>query len=259
MTAFFLDQGTRTGTPIVLIHGYPFDHTMWEPQVQALKTQCRVITYDVRGLGRSPAGDAPATMDQLADDLFALLDVLRMPAAVLCGLSLGGYIVLRAIERAPQRALGLILADTRSQPDTDEARQARLAAIRQIEAEGLKNAAEDSLRKVFAPRTLAQNKPCVDAIRKTILKNDPQGVCFAAKAIMSRADTTPALARIKVRALVMAGEHDSLTPPAVGQAMAQAIPEARFVQIPDAGHLSSLENPAAFNKHILDYLLDLPQ
>ena len=262
MDTYFEDQGPRSGLPIVLIHGYPFDHSMWEPQVQALKDRYRVVTYDVRGLGRSPAGDAPPSMEGLVDDLLILLDLLGIPAAVLCGLSMGGYGHIDYNMRkggAPQRLLGLVLADTRSEADTEQGRQGRLANIRQIEDEGLARVAEESLKKVFAPGTLARNAPCVDLIRRTIMKNDPRGVCFAARAIMSRADTTPILPQIKVPVLVMTGEHDSLTPPAVGQAMARAVPHAVFVQIPGAGHLSSLENPAAFNKHLLDFLSGLPQ
>jgi len=259
MATYFKDQGPRSGLPVVLIHGYPFDHSMWEPQVHALKDRYRVVTYDVRGLGRSPAGGAPPSMEGLVDDLLILLDLLGIPAAVLCGLSMGGYIALRAAERAPRRILGLVLADTRSEADTEQGRQGRLANIRQIEEEGLARVAEESLKKVFAPGTLARNAPCVDLIRRTILKNDPGGVCSAARAIMSRADTTPVLVKIAVPSLVLCGEHDGLTPPAVGRAMADAIPGARFALVPDAGHLSSLENPAAFNKHLLDFLSGLSQ
>lgn len=259
MDAFFLDQGPRSGLPVVLIHGFPFDHSMWEPQVQALKDRYRVVTYDARGLGRTPLLETPGTMDGLVDDLIILLDLLGIPAAVLCGLSMGGYIALRAAERAPRRILGLVLADTRSEADTEQGRQARLAAIKGIEERGLQPFAEDFVKKVFAPQTLSRNKPCVESIRGAILRNDPRGVCFASRAIMSRTDTTPILSQIKVPALVMTGEHDGLTPPAVGRAMADAIPGARFVGIPDAGHLSSLENPAVFNKHLLDFLSGLPQ
>lgn len=257
MDAFFQDQGPRGGLPIVLIHGYPFDHSMWEPQVQALKDRYRVVTYDVRGLGRSPAGGVPPSMEGLVDDLLILLDRLGIPAAVLCGLSMGGYIALRAAERAPRRMLGLVLADTRSEADTEQGRQSRLAVIKGIEENGLRLFAEDFLKKVFTPGTLARNAPCVDLIRRTILSNDPEGVCFASRAIMSRTDTTPVLANIAVPSLVLCGEHDSLTPPVVGRAMADAIPGARFALIPDAGHLSSLENPKAFNQHLLDFLSGL--
>jgi 3-oxoadipate enol-lactonase len=259
MDIYFEDQGPRTGLPIVLIHGFPFDHGMWEPQVQVLKEKYRVITYDVRGLGRSPAGGAPAAMERFVDDLFGLLDVLGLPAAVLCGLSMGGYIALRAVEREPRRVLALILADTRSQADTEEGQKSRLAAIKGIEEDGLQPFAEDFMRKAFAPRTLEQDLPCVDAIRGTILKNDPQGVCRVSRAIMSRTDTTAALPEISVSCLVICGEHDSLTPPSVGRAMAEAIPDARFVLVPDTGHLSSLENPRAFNRELLEFLDSLPQ
>jgi 3-oxoadipate enol-lactonase len=259
MDIYFEDQGPRSGLPVVLIHGFPFDHSMWEPQVQALKDRYRVVVYDVRGLGRTPAGAAPPSMEGFVDDLLILLDLLGLPAAVLCGLSMGGYIALQAALRVPRRIQGLVLADTRSQADTEQGRRNRLDAIKGIEADGLQPFAEESLRKVFAPGTLARGLPCVDAIRRTILKSDPRGVCFASRAIMSRADTTALLPRIAAPALVLCGEHDGLTPPAVGEDMARAIPGGRFARVPDAGHLSSIENPRAFNRELLGFLNSLPQ
>ncbi|MCX5795159.1 MAG: alpha/beta fold hydrolase [Elusimicrobia bacterium] len=258
MDLFFRDEGPRSGLSIVLIHGFPFDHTMWRPQVQALKNHFRVVTYDVRGLGRSPLAGASATMESYVDDLFGLLDLLGLPAVALCGLSMGGYIALRAAERAPQRLQALILADTRSGADTEQARDNRIASIRGIEKDGLKPFADEFIKKAFAPRTLAENRPCVTFIRDTILRSDPQGVCASAAAIMSRTDTTPALARIRVPTLVVGGEDDALTPPASCQALASAIPGARFARIPDAGHLSSIENPRAFNRQMLEFLRSLP-
>lgn len=254
MNLFFLDEGPRAGLPIILIHGFPFDRTMWKPQVLALKNNYRVIAYDVRGLGRSPLNDTPATMESFVDDLFGLLDHLGLPAVALCGLSMGGYIALRAAEREPQRVRALVLADTRSEADTEQARQNRLASISAIEKDGLIPFADDFVQKVFAPRTLVDNKPCVDSIRDTILYSDPKGVCAAAAAIMSRTDTTPALAKIVAPTLVLRGESDAITPLASCQALASAIPGAKFAQIPDAGHLSSLENSQVFNQHLLGFL-----
>ncbi|MDD5628529.1 MAG: alpha/beta fold hydrolase [Elusimicrobia bacterium] len=252
--AFCVDSGPREGLPVVFIHGFPFDHSMWEPQVRALEHRYRAIAYDVRGLGRSPVGGASAAMETLVDDLIRLLDGLSIPEAALCGLSMGGYIALRAAEREPARVKALILADTRSQADTETARQNRAAAISSIDQDGLQPFARDFVKKMFSPQALAANAPCVAAARSAILRNQPAGVCFAARAIMSRSDTTPALPRIRVPALVLAGEHDSLTPPLEGQAMAAAIPGARFCLIPGAGHLSSVEAPARFNRLLADFL-----
>lgn len=258
MDLFFLDQGPRTALPIVFIHGFPFDHAMWAPQVQALQNEFRVVTYDVRGLGRSFLPAAPATMESYVDDLYALLDHLHISAPVLCGLSMGGYIALRAVEREPRRARALILADTRSDADAEPVRQNRLAMIRAIEKDGLRPLADDFIKKAFAPCTLAENKPCVAAIHDTILRHDPKGVCVAVKAIMSRTDTTPSLAKIAVPTIVLGGDNDAFTPPATCQALASAIPGAKFALIPHAGHLSSLENPQTFNRHLLGFLQSLP-
>jgi 3-oxoadipate enol-lactonase len=257
MNLFFLDQGPRTALPIVFIHGFPFDHTMWAPQVQALKNDFRLITYDVRGLGRSPLSTTPATMESYVDDLFALIDYLHLSAPALCGLSMGGYIALRAAEREPHRARALILADTRSEADAEPVRQNRLAMIRVVEKDGLKPLADDFINRAFAPCTIAQNKPCVASIHETILHHDPKGVCAAIAAVMSRTDTTPSLAKIKIPTLVLGGDNDTFTPPATCQALASAIPGAKFALIPNAGHLSSLENSQDFNRHLLGFLHSL--
>jgi len=254
-----LDEGPRHAVPVVLIHGFPFDHSMWEPQIAALRQESRVVAYDVRGLGKSAAGGGEPTMELLVDDLVGILDHLGLKAAVLCGLSMGGYIALRAVQREPARVRALVLADTRSEADTEQAKKNRIASIRGIEKDGLKPFTDDFMKKVFAPRTLAENRSCVTSIRDTILHSDPQGICAAVSAIMSRTDTTPALAKIQVPTLVVGGEYDALTPPSSCQALASAIPGAKFAQIPHAGHLSSLENPPVFNRHLREFLRGLPR
>lgn len=256
---FYRDEGPRAGMPVVLIHGFPLSHAMWEPQIESLAGEVRVVAYDVRGLGGSGAGDGQTTMEVLVDDLLGLLDRLGLGEAVLCGLSMGGYIALRAVEREPARVRALVLADTRSAADADEAKLSRAAAIQAIKKHGLAPFAEDFVKKIFAPATVAESRPCVAAIRDIIVRNDPVGVCGAALALLSRTDTTPALPGIKAPSLVLVGEHDALTPPAGAQALAAAIPGAKLAVIPGAGHMSNLENPVDFNRRLAGFLRRLPR
>lgn len=251
---YFTQTGPDGGVPIVLIHGFPFSHEMWSPQIEALKNDFRVIAYDVRGLGRSEAGDGQYMMEHFADDLIALLDHLKLAKVVACGLSMGGYIALRAIERNPERFAGLVLADTRAEADTNEGKLKRAAGIKSVKTGGVNAFAEGFLKAVFAPGTFTHNPQAVEKIRAIIEANSPLGICGAQIAMASRTDTSAALPKIAVPALVLVGEHDTLTPPAVSQTMAAQIPGAELKVIPQAAHMSNLENAAEFNAHLLSFL-----
>ncbi|HAM36436.1 MAG TPA: alpha/beta hydrolase [Elusimicrobia bacterium] len=256
---FYRDEGPRDGIPVVLIHGFPFSQAMWEPQIRALAEEFRVVAYDMRGLGQSGVGDGQYTMELYVDDLSALLDFLVIERAVLCGLSMGGYVALRMAQREADRVRALVLCDTRSQADADEAKLGRAAAIRAIKQGGLAGFAEDFVGKVFAPASLAgaaaaRRQSAVSTIRSIIAASQPLGVCGALLAMAGRTDTTGTLAGIRVPALVLVGEHDALTPPAQARALAAAIPGSEMSVIAGAGHLSSLENPEEFNQRLLGFL-----
>lgn len=251
---FFIQKGPPNGFPVVLIHGFPFSHEMWKPQIEALSSRYRVVAYDLRGHGRTPAGDRQYTLEFFVDDLLDLMDRLKILEAALVGLSMGGYIALRAVERNPDRVKGLVLCDTRSDPDSNEAKIRRTAAVRRVKREGPGPFAEDFVKAVFAPETFRENPGVVDAVASVIKAQSPAGICGAQLALAGRTDATPALASIRVPALVLTGERDALTPPAVGKAMADRIPGAEFHVIPRAAHLSNLENPAEFNRLLAGFL-----
>jgi 3-oxoadipate enol-lactonase len=248
------EQGSHDGLPVAFIHGFPFNHNMWQPQLRVLPERIRGIAYDIRGLGGSDVGDGQYTMDLYVDDLLAVLDHLRVERAVLCGLSMGGYIALGAMERNPERLNGLILCDTRSEADTDEGRLKRATTIQTLKTTGVDPFAEDFLKLVLAPETFSQKPELVQEVRDMIRGNPVTGMCGAQLAMASRLDTTPVLAGIKVPTLILVGEHDALTPPALAQEMASKIPGSRLAVIPAAGHLSNLENPEVFNDHLLAFL-----
>jgi len=250
----YTDDGKKDAKPIILIHGFPLDHTMWQPQVQALKDQYRVITYDVRGLGKSEVGDCQYTMEMYANDLISLMDELKIETAVWCGLSMGGYIILRAIEKYTDRCQALALCDTRSEADPDEGKIKRAQLIDEIKKNGIPKFSDDFLKTIFTPQTLAQNKEYVSNLIKTIGSQNPLGVCGALLAMGMRTDTTKNLDQIQVPTLILVGENDLLTPPPLSQIMHEKIPKSDIRIITNAAHMSNLENPNEFNQHLLEFL-----
>lgn len=249
-----VERGPRDGLPVVFVHGFPFSHRMWTPQLEALSGEFRCVAYDIRGLGTSEVGDGQYTMELFVDDLFGVMDALGIQRAVVCGLSMGGYIALRGIEREPDRYLALVLADTRSEADTDEGRIKRAEAIRTVKERGLHAYAYDFLELVFAPETFERDPEAVGRIRRIIESSEPEGVCGAQLAMASRTDTTDSLREIQVPTLVLVGEVDRLTPPEAAEEMARRIPIAEMRTIPGAAHMSNLENPRAFNEALLGFL-----
>lgn len=250
----FEDTGPRGGPAVVFIHGFPFDRTMWEPQARELSKGHRVITYDVRGLGKSTAGDGQYSMELFVDDLVMLLDNLKLERAVLCGLSMGGYIALRAAERHPERLSGLVLCDTKSGADTDEAKIKRAAAIAAVKKDGVPKFANEFIKAVLTENTLKTKPGVVGPLLASILANSPLGISGALLAMAARTDTTAALAKITVPVLILVGEQDKITPPSASETMLKAIPNAAMHVIPGAAHMSNLENPAVFNEKLLAFL-----
>lgn len=250
----YTDSGKPDAPAVVFIHGFPFDHTMWREQVALCEPSYRVITYDQRGHGKSGAGDGHYLFEFFIDDLFALLDHLKVPKAILCGLSMGGYTALRAIERAPERIQALILCDTRSEPDSNEAKIKRAANLRTIQKDGVPVFAESFLKAIFTPTSFSAKPDVVDQIRKTIVATSPQGLKGTLIALATRTDTTPFLSKIHVPTLIMVGDQDAVTPPAAAEGLHQGIGGSRLTVIPQAGHMSNLENSSAFNKALLSFL-----
>ena len=246
--------GPRTGLPVVFIHGFPFSKAMWKPQVEALKKDYYVITYDVRGHGSSDAGDGQYSVEYFVDDLMGLLDHLKISKVVTVGLSMGGYIALRAIERQPDRFRALVLCDTRSEADNNEGRIKRASQARAIKADGMKKFAETFLKAVFYEKTLQSNPLPVDLIKNIIEQSSPLGAAGTLIALAARTDSTPSLYNIKVPTLILVGQHDNLTPPSASHAMKEKIPNAEIHILPDAAHMSNLENTEEFNKYLLSFL-----
>ena len=250
----YVDGGNRSGMPVVFLHGFPFSHEMWTPQLGAVGQSHRAIAYDIRGHGMSDIGDGQYTIDGHTEDLFAFLDLLGIRECVLVGLSMGGYITLRALEREQARFKGAVLCDTKSEADSNEAKVKRFDTMKAVKRGGSAEFAEGFARAVFWEGTFASKPEIVSSIKRVIARTPPLAIAGTLLALASRTDTTTSLGGISVPTLILVGEHDAVTPPAASRAMHERIPGSHLHLIPAAGHMSNLENPEAFNDHLLAFL-----
>ncbi|MDP2366508.1 MAG: alpha/beta fold hydrolase, partial [Ignavibacteria bacterium] len=228
---FIFLEGNSKNKSIIFVHGFPYDHTMWKAQIDKFSEKYFCVTYDIRGLGESPVGDGQFTMESFVDDLETIMIELKLDKPILCGLSMGGYIGLRALERMEDKFSAVILCDTRADADGNEGKLKRAAAIKRINTEGLAPFAKDFITNCYGDHYKQNNK---DEFEKRIAKSsafDPAGVKGSLLAMMGRNDTTEYLYKIKIPTLVICGELDALTPPAVMKAMADKINGSQFVVI----------------------------
>ena len=257
MNLFVKDEGRTSGLPLIFIHGFPFSQAMWAPQVEYFRSKYRIVTYDIRGHGSSPVSDGQYTIEYFVDDLLELLDDLKIKKGVLIGLSMGGYIALRTMERFPERVKALVLCDTKSEQDTNQAKINRFRLIKEVKETGSVKFASEFVKTIFAPHTFINNPELIEKVEDIIAHNSPFGIAGTMLALASRTDMTSSLVSIKVPTLIMTGEHDALTPPAIGKAMQQRIPGSEFTIIPNAAHMSNLENQQEFNKRLETFLAKL--
>ena len=247
-------EGNSKNKSIIFLHGFPYDHTMWKAQIDELSEKYFCVTYDIRGLGESPVGDGQHTMEYFVDDLETIINELKLDKPILCGLSMGGYISFRAIERMEEKISAVILCDTRSEADNNEGKLKRAAAIKRINTEGLARFTKDFITNCFGDNYKQHNK---EEFEKRIAKSsgfDPVGVKGSLLAMLGRNDTTGYLSKIKIPALIICGEHDALTPPAVMKPLAEKINGAEYVVIKNSGHMSPIENPEEVNIALRDFL-----
>lgn len=242
------------GLPVVLLHGFPFNRTLWREQVEALGEGYQVITVDLRGHGETTVTRDPATMEEMAADVAALLDDLRIGSIVLGGLSMGGYVALAFYRRFPERVRALLLADTRPQADTDEARLAREETATRALREGMQAIADAMLPKLLVPSTHAEHPGIVARVREMVLHTDPQGAAAALRGMAVRRDQTDLLREITCPTLIIVGSLDAITPLKDSELMKREIPDSRLEVIAGAGHVSNLERPAEFNRALKNFL-----
>jgi pimeloyl-ACP methyl ester carboxylesterase len=241
MRLHFRDVGR--GPPVVLLHAFPLVGEMFEPQWTALAGRARFIVPDLRGFGQSDTGSSPSEMGAMADDVLGLLDHLGIDAAVVGGVSMGGYVSLALLRNDPSRVRALVLADTQTSADDAPARERRETAARELLSKG-PTALLPTVEKLLGPDASVDLRARVSA---WITAGSAEGLAAAQRGMALRPDARDILARFGGPVLVMVGTEDVLTPPPKARAMAELVPGSELVEIPAAGHLASLEQPEAFN------------
>lgn len=248
------EEGDNSALPIIFIHGFPFDHNMWKEQMIELSSDFYCISYDIRGLGESLAGDGQYTMEMFVDDLFSVMNELKIEKPVLCGLSMGGYIALRAVERMESKFKGLILCDTKSEADSDEVKLKRAEGIKTINKKGLQSFIPGFLNNCFSEHFKTNNESkYLEIVDRAIVFN-PIGVKGCLLAMAGRTDTTSYLSKIKIPALILHGEEDILLTQDIMKEMADKISGSEFFAVPDSGHIISVENPEFVNNKLFHFL-----
>ncbi len=227
---------------------------MWTGQIEILRQHVRVIAYDIRGHGGTSAGADEYTLSLFTHDLFHFMDSLQIEKATLCGLSMGGYIALYAVEQHPTRLSGLILCDTQCLADDAETKKKRFQTISSIEKDGLRKYASDSIKKLFATRSLLNKRNMVSFIERTILHTPKETICNTLKALANRKETCSRLHLIDVPVFIIVGSEDAITPPKLSIQMQEKISGSLLYEINNAGHLSNLEFPDRFNSYLLRFI-----
>lgn len=241
---------------LLLTHGFPLTHAMWDAQLDGLSDRWRVVAPDLRGYGGSTLGDwadasASPSLERYADDLRAIIDAIRPPRPlVLVGFSMGGYVALRVAASPSPWFDALVLMNTRAAADTEDARATRLKMAAGVGQWGAARVAELMRPKLFAPGTPEERvAPVVAAISSA----DPRAIAASQLAMAARPDSTPLLPRVTAPTLVVVGEEDALSPPAEMRGMAEATPGARYVEVAGAGHMAPVERPEAVNAALADF------
>lgn len=250
-----------SGIPLLLLHAFPLDHSMWRRQ-EPLAEHLRLIVPDQRGFGSS--GDSlPTSIEQLADDALGLLDALHVTGpAVVCGISMGGYVAQHLTARHPERVAAVILVDTKLEADTPEARAGRADLAAKVGRLGLGILADAMIPRLLADsaeaRTAADRGEIETMLRTAILAQSVATVQAALAALGARPDMTAPLRGLAVPTLLVGGAEDAITPPACLEAAEAVLPDAKLLIVPAAGHMTPLEQPAIFNAAVLEFLRELP-
>lgn len=246
------------GMPIVMIHGYPLNRMIWEAQWEGLADQARIIAPDLRGFGESEMVDAPTEVSTYANDVREFLDAIGVhEPAIIAGLSMGGYVAMAYLRQFPDRVAGVILANTKATPDTIEGKAGRDKNVGVAKEKGADAIAEGMLPKVLSPKTYASNPELVAQVKRIMASATVPGIIGALEAMRDRPDSTPTLLEFSQPVLIIAGADDQLMSAADQQTMKEAARNSTLVTIADAGHLSPMEQPTAFNGAVAEFLRDI--
>ncbi len=245
------------GMPLVLLHGFPFSRQTWERQLRGMANTYRVIAPDLRGFGESSG--TPSTLEELADDLHALIAHLGLPSVVVAGFSMGGYVLFRYFAHHADRVKALVLISTRAEADTPEGRESRYAAIERLRKEGAEKYLAEFARRLVSPHTLDTDPSLVAKVRRFMGVPRVDSLIGALKAMAERPDSSPLLPTIAVPTLVVAGADDKLIPAAVARETATKIKGAKCVVFSDAGHMVNIEQSDQFTGALREFLNSVPK
>lgn len=251
----YRDEGA--GKPVVFLHAFPLNQTMWDEQVMALSPYYRVITLDWRGFGESEIGSVDLTMSIFANDLAGLFEHLQIEQAVICGLSMGGYVAFDFFRKHPDRVNALILCDTRATTDTEDAKRRRYEMAELVRSKGTAAIAEQMIPQLLGDSTLQSRPDVATRVHAMIETSQAEGIAQALIGMAHREDATDLLPLVNCPALVIVGSEDKLTPQSDAEKMRVLIKKAELEVIDSAGHLSNIESPAIFNKAIMKFLIRL--
>ncbi|WP_134089853.1 alpha/beta fold hydrolase [Olivibacter sp. XZL3] len=255
--SYLLKDEVRPHKTVIFIHGFPFSKNMWHYQLEALPNGIRGIAVDVRGHGGSTSGHGYFSIDVFARDLIAFIEKLGLTKVVLCGISMGGYIALRALQIAPSRFYGMVLADTNAEADSNEAKIKRFDTIQSVLKYGRRTFAIGFVKNVFSASSLLSRPEEVELIRSSIRRNDVRSICATLLALASRTDTTDSLTSISFPCLIIRGSEDKLMTREQANALKEQIKFADLEEIDQCGHLPNLEAPEKFNQALIQYLAKL--
>lgn len=253
VTIGYDDLGTES-TPIIFVHGFPFDKSSWEPQMEYFKHTHRVIAYNIRGFGTSTIGEEALSIRLFADDLVKLMDSLRIRKAIVCGLSMGGYILLNAAYRYSERFEAIVLNDTKYIADSFEMRVKRDETIAQIKADGLTDFAEGYVDTIFCTESKEHKTELVDKMKSVILSTSPVTITETLNALAQRWQMRPSLKEISIPTLILSGKDDKIAQPSQSEYVLGNITNTTKQSIENAGHMSNLEQPDEFNRYLSNFI-----
>jgi len=246
--------GKVTNQPIIFIHGFPFDHTLWNDVINEFKDEYFCISYDIRGFGESEFNTGQYTMESYVEDLENIISELKLDKPIICGFSMGGYIALRINEKLKGKYKALILANTATNSDNDEAKLKRASAISSIDAKGVEPFLDNFFSAAFSEDFSKKESQKIEEIKNKIMNFSPVGIKGGLLAMISRTDTTQSLKDIDIPVLLISGENDKIIPVDTMKQMANKIKNSTLVCLSNSGHVSMLEKPDAFNSAIRSFL-----
>ena len=253
---FFDDDGS--GPAVVLLHGFPFNRSMWRAQTEFLGARgYRCIAPDLRGLGENKSASDVNTMEDMAREVAALMDELKIDSAVVCGLSMGCYVAFEFAHLFPARVSALVFAGGRCQGPDKAEKQSREQQAKRVLEQGFAPSVDNIIQSLLAPRTLSDKPEVVARVREMVAQTDPRGAAAAQRGMAARRDYCGDLPQISVPTLIVAGRDDGVRKPIDAETIRLGITGSRIETIKDAGHLMNMEQPDVFNQVVLDFLEEL--